>query len=257
LENPDQYVGSAATLPTTNFNANQVDISAGSNSSGTTTPNAIPDIIGKLAYDSKLGNMPFHFEVAGIAREFKINTFSAGKIDADSTATSFAGSATASLSLTPTLTVIGTGITGDGIGRYISTGLGPDFVVKPADASGAYGISPEHAYAGIGGLEWQAAPASTIFGYYGAAGFSRNYFQTGPTSYLGYGYPGSSNSQNRLIQEYTLGEVQTIWKNPSHGALQLITQLSYVDRDPFFVAPGALSDAHVGMLFFDIRYVLP
>jgi hypothetical protein len=256
LENPDQYVGSAATLPTTNFNANQVDISAGSNSSGTTNANQIPDVIGKIAYDDKINDLPFHIEAAGIAREFKINTFAAGKINSDSEAAAFAASLNASVAITPTFTLIGTSIAGDGIGRYLSTGLGPDFVVKPADAAGVYGIAPEHAYAGIGGFEWQAAPDSKIFAYYGLTDFSRNYYKSG-ASYLGYGYPGSSNSQNKLIEEYTLGEIQTIWKNPAYGALQTIEQVSYLDREPFYVAAGAPSDAHSTMVFFDLRYVLP
>jgi hypothetical protein len=256
LENPDQYVGSAATLPTTNFNANQVDISAGSNSSATTNSNVMPDVIGKVAVDDKVGDMPFHLEVAGIARDFKINTFSAGRINADSSAASFAGSVNATLTVAPNVTLVGTSIAGDGIGRYLSTGLGPDFVVEPANSSGVYGVSPEHAYAGIGGVEWQAAPVSTVFGYYGLTDFSSDYFKVG-SSFLGYGYPGSSNSQNKLVEEYTVGEVQTIWKDPSYGSLQFISQLSYEDREPFYIAAGTPSKAHAGMVFFDVRYVLP
>jgi hypothetical protein len=256
LENPDQYVGSAATLPTTNFNANQVDVSAGANSSGTTNSNVLPDTIGKVAIDDKLGDLPYHLEASGIARDFRVNTFSSGTINASRSDASFAGSVNGTLGITPTVTLIGTSIAGDGIGRYLSTGLGPDFVVSPADSSGAYGVSPERAYAGIGGVEWKAAPSSTVFGYYGITDFSRNYFQSG-SSYLGYGYPGSSNSQNKLIEEFTLGEVETLWKDPAYGALQLITQLSYEDREPFVVASGAPSKAHAGMVFFDVRYVLP
>jgi hypothetical protein len=259
LENPDQYVGSAVTLPTTNFNANQVDISAGSNSSGTTTPNILPDAIGKIAYDTKLGDdMPFHAEVAGVAREFKINTFASnGTINANSSATGYGGSLNLTLGLAPNLTLIGTSLVGEGIGRYISTGLGPDFVVSPADAAGVYHISLEHAYAGIAGFEWAACPVDTLFGYYGLAHYGQDFFQTGPTSFLGYGYAGSANSNNKSIEEYTLGNYYTIWKNPQYGALQLILQASYLDRKPWFVATGAPSDAHVGMFFFDVRYTLP
>lgn len=259
LENPDQYVGSAATLPTANFNANQVDISAGANSSGTTTPNAIPDIIGKVAYDTNIApGMPLHVEAAAIVRDFKINTFSAnGVINSDSSATGVGGSVNASIGVAPNLTLIGTSLFGSGIGRYISTGLGPDFVVTPADASGVYHIGLENAYAGIGGVEWAACPKDTIFGYYGIAHFDQKFYQTGATTYLGYGYPGSSNSNNKSIEEYTLGDIYTIWKNPAYGALQLILQASYLDRKPWFVAAGAPSDAHTGMIFFDVRYTLP
>src|SRR5208283_5373640 len=65
LEDPDQYIGTAVTLPS-NFNAVSVD----NGSNGTATPNLIPDVIGKIAYDAKLGGLPFHADAAGLYREF-------------------------------------------------------------------------------------------------------------------------------------------------------------------------------------------
>ena len=76
-------------------------------------------------------------------------------------------------------------------------------------------------------------------------------------AYVGYGYPGSANSNNKSIEEATLADTFTFWKNPAYGALQLIGQVSYVTRDPWFVAAGQPSNANMTMVFLDLRYVLP
>ncbi|MGH9446639.1 MAG: hypothetical protein ACRD3O_13040, partial [Terriglobia bacterium] len=72
--------------------------------------------------------------------------------------------------------------------------------------------------------------------------------------------PASSSespSQNRSIQEGTFGIIQTFWKSPHYGALQLITQYSYMTRAPWFVAPNNPKNAHLSEAYADIRYVLP
>ncbi len=50
--------------------------------------------------------------------------------------------------------------------------------------------------------------------------------------FVRFGYPGSSSAANRTVQEGTFGVIQTFWKSPAHGALQLITQYSYLTRSP-------------------------
>ena len=47
---------------------------------------------------------------------------------------------------------------------------------------------------------------------------------------VGFGFPGSANTNNRAIQEATIGFTQTLWGSPEHGKLQFITQSSYVVR---------------------------
>jgi hypothetical protein len=146
-------------------------------------------------------------------------------------------------------------------------GLGPDFIVRPLDASGAYTLSPIHAGASVLGAEWQATPNTTFYAYYGGAYFGRNYSLqplAGATcagnvnfTCVGYGYPGSSNNDNRSIQEGTFGWNQTFWKNPSYGALALLTQASYVQRKPWFVAAGTPRSAQLGMAYVNLRYTLP
>lgn len=78
-----------------------------------------------------------------------------------------------------------------------------------------------------------------------------------PNTFVGFGGPGSSNAANRSIQEPTLDWVTTFWKNPQYGALQLMTQVSYLTRSPWAVAAGTPKNARSSMAWANIRYVLP
>jgi hypothetical protein len=87
-ENPDQYVGSTATLPT-GFDSTQVD----NGSNGTATPNVMPDRVGKVACDTKFAGLPFHADMTGLLRDYKINTFVPAKhTSSDAEAVGYAGS---------------------------------------------------------------------------------------------------------------------------------------------------------------------
>jgi len=250
IENPDQYVGTAVTLPSA-FTATEVDTGA-----ATTQPNIFPDVIGKAAYDTTAVNgLPWHAEVAGLVRSYKINTYSS-TINTDSTAEGGGVSAGLDLELVKGLSFLGTGFYSYGGGRYIN-GLGPDFIVTAPDSSGAYGIGLVKAESAILGLEYQVAPVDTISAYYSDVQFGKRTSYLANGTPLGYGFTGSSNSNNKSIDEITLDNTFTFWKDPAYGALQLITQVSYVERKPWYVAPGALSHANTTMVFMDLRYVFP
>ncbi|HZZ19764.1 MAG TPA: hypothetical protein VFE25_10365 [Opitutaceae bacterium] len=250
VENPDQYVGSAVVLPSA-FTATEVD-----QGTATTQPNAFPDVVIKGAYDTKaITGLPWHFEVAGLARSYKINTYSS-TLNSDATAEGGGISAALNLELVKGFTLVGTGFYSYGGGRYIN-GLGPDFIVKAPDASGAYGIGLVKATSAIVGAEWAVAPQDTISAYWSTAGFGQRYSKLSNGTYVGYGYPGSSNSNNKTIDEYTIANTYTFWKNPAYGALAVIGQLSYVDRKPWYVAAGGLTKADATMVFLDLRYTLP
>lgn len=247
LENSEQYVGTAVVLPS-NFNPGQVSTGA-----GTSTPNLAPDVIGKVAFDPYIAGRRTHFELAGLLSEFR--TYSP-TLNRTSTATGAGGSFNFNMELFKNFDLVESSFYSDGGGRYIF-GLGPDFVVRPDGTP-----SPVRSASGITGFEYQATPKVMFYGYYGGAYFGRNYSvipsATGvaPT-YVGYGFPGSSSSANRAIQEGTFGVIQTFWKNPRHGALQLITQYSYLTRAPWWVKPGSPKNAHLSQAYADIRYVLP
>lgn len=254
LENPQQYV-STATLPGGSCSAtppspfcSQVD--TGSN---TATPNLHPDIIAKVAYDPMIGGLHEHVEVAGLLTSVSVmDPTTAVK----STATGGGGSVNFNLEVVKNFHAILNTFYSDGGGRYIFA-LGPQFIVRP-DASGNLGPSLVQSGSGIAGFEYQVTKPTMLYGYYGGAYFKRNTAIDPATGKLiGFGYDGSPSSQNKSVQEGTFGIVQTFWKNPRYGALQLITQYSYLTRAPWFVKVGTPKNAHASMGYVDVRYVLP
>jgi hypothetical protein len=241
LENPQQYITPGVVLPSPALGS-QFD--AGSNAAA---PNLHPDLIVKMAYDATPAGRNLHVEAGGLLRSFK--TFDPA---ASSTHTLTGGGVSAALlfEAVRNLRLIATGFWSDGGGRYIF-GLGPDVVVRPDGT-----LSAVHAGSGIAGLEWQVTPAWLFYSYYGGAYFQRNYASTG-NGFVGFGFPGSSSAANRTVQEATLGFVRTLWRDPAAGALQLITQGSYLTRSPWSVATGRPKNAHLVMGYVDLRYVLP
>jgi hypothetical protein len=145
---------------------------------------------------------------------------------------------------------------GDGGGHYM-IGLGPSAVVRP-DGS----VSLVHSGTGLAGFELQPVPNTILGFYYGAAYFQRNTFLdtsagAKPNTFIGFGGPNSANTNNRSLQQPTFDWTQTFWRNPQYGALQLITQTSYLTRSPWFVVAGAPKNAHLVMVYTSMRYVLP
>ncbi len=137
VENPEQFVTTATTLPA--FAATQVD-----NGSVSTTPNVRPDIVAKIAYDTRLSGKALHFELAGFSRQFRTSPAPGKYYDAQGVG----GSTDAVLEVAKNFRLIATGFYSSGGGRYL-VGLGPDFIVGP-DGS----ISPVHSMAGIAGFEY-------------------------------------------------------------------------------------------------------
>lgn len=68
---------------------------------------------------------------------------------------------------------------------------------------------------------------------------------------------GSPASHHRSIQETTFGFTHTFWRDANFGALQLMTQYSYLTRRPWFVAAGQPGEVYSNMVFINLRYVLP
>lgn len=265
VENPDQFVPSSVFLPggAAGIFANQFDSGSSSTypastATNTAIPNLHPDIIAKSAFDWKLGEHAVHVEVGGIVRDFKDFENVAAPT---STKTITAGGVllNTNFELFRHFHLVENAFYGDGVGRYIGA-LGPDVVVRPnGDISGI------HAGSGIGGFEWQTKPNLLFDGYYSNAYFQRNFALTtaalgtpcGANHCVGYGYPGSPNTNNRDIQEFTFGVIPTVWSSPNYGKLQFISSFSYVLRKPWFVAAGSPKDAHLFMTYLTLRYIIP
>jgi hypothetical protein len=256
LENPQQFVPSSVVFPgASGYFAGQFDNGSGSTSgsgatTNTTTPNLHPDIIAKTAFDWKIGGHAFHAEVGGIARSFRVfnNLVTPGTTN---TITGGGGVANINFELFRGFHLITDTAYGDGIGRYIGA-LGPDVIVK---ANGE--LSGVHAESGVGGFQWQLTPTLLVDAYYGGAYFNRNYSIVSTTSTVGFGFPGSANTNNRSYQQGTVGFTSTLWSSPSRGRVQFIAQPAYVVRTPWSVAPGNPKNAHVFITYVDLRYVLP
>ena len=171
------------------------------------------------------------------------------------------GQIAANYELLPKLTILANAFWTDGGAHYL-LGTGPEVVVHPNAAGTDINLSMLHGGAGSAGLEWRASPKEAFAVYYGADYYSQNYFPDTtnaghPGTFIGYGGPGSPNTNNRSIQELTFDWVQTFWTSPKYGALQTYAQYSYLTRSPWYVAPGDPKNAHLSMLYFGVRYVLP
>jgi hypothetical protein len=269
LENAQQYAPNSVVFPgTSGFFASQFDNGSGATNAGSATtnpaiPNLHPDVIVKTAFDWKLGGRAFHLEAAGLIRSFKVFN---NLVTSNDTNTLTAGSGAVNLNfeLFKNFELIANSFYGEGGGRYIG-GLGPDAVVKPNGT-----ISPVHSGSGVAGFEWQIMPRLLIDSYYSGAYFAQNFGLLASTAKpapscdgisgftcVGFGFPGSANTNNRDIQEGTFGFTQTLWGSPKYGKLQFITQSSYVVRSPWSVTSGNPKNAHAFLEYVDLRYLLP
>ena len=185
-------------------------------------------------------------------REFKVyNPVANGNLGESFSKEGAGVSLNMNFALTKSIHFLTNNFYGDGGGRYLF-GTGPDFIVR-GDGS----PSPIHDAATVTGFEVAASPTTALFAYYGDAYFARNVAVDTAGKLVGYGYSGSPNSQNRNIQEGTVGFTQTFWKDAKYGALSLIFQYAYYNRDPWYVAVNAPKDAHNSTVFLDLRYTLP
>jgi len=261
LENPEQFGGQGEITFPASFNAQlagQID-----QSNISSTPNLHPDVIPKISYDTDVSGKHFHVEAAGLLTTVKVTNLptALGSTFVSHTKTGGGVEAAVNLELLKGFRVVANGFYSDGGGRYIF-GMGPDAVVLPTAAGTDVVLSMVHSGNALAGVEWQAHPKALFYAYYGGAYFQRNFAvdttpAARPGAIVGFGGPSSANNNNRAIQEPTLGWIQTFWKNPQYGALQFITQLSYLTRSPWFVAAGAPKNAHLTMGWVDLRYVLP
>jgi hypothetical protein len=262
LDASEQYVGGSAggpqiTLPAafvppavgTTAASTAYSLSATSSefNNGQTTlnaPNVAPDVIVKLALDPV---SRVHFEIGGLERQFKLwNPTNTTKYSA----TGGGGFLNLNVGLTKGFHLLTNNFYSDGGGRYIF-GQVPDLVVR-TDGS----PSPIHSASTVSGFEFTKGN-SFFYGYYGGIYVPADVITDTKGKLVGYGYVGGPSSQNRTIQEGTLGFNQTMWKDARYGALNLMGQYSYLTRNPWSVASGAPRDALLNMVFLNLRYTLP
>lgn len=252
LESPEQYIGGSAggslvTLPSGLVSAYANELNNGN--TNLAAPNLHPDIVAKIAFDPRMANHSLHIEAAGLVRSFKLyNPLNQQHF----TTTGGGGSLNINFEVTKNFRVVSNNYYSDGGGRWIF-GQAPDLIVR-GDGS----PSLIHSGSTVTGFESQVTKNWLLYGYYGGVYVQRNTaIDPANGQLVGYGYAGSPSGQNRVIHEATFGFTHTFWRDPKYGALQFMSQYSYLLRRPWSVAVGQPNEAHSNMIFLNLRYLLP
>jgi hypothetical protein len=251
FENPEQYVGGSAgatliTPPTALAALVGTQLDNGATTSN--VPNLHPDIVAKIAFDPMVGKKLMHVEVGGVLRTFKIYNPVLARHD---TTSGGAGFFNFNLELLKGFRVIMNNYAGSGNGRYIF-GQAPDLILN-----GRGGITLVDAASNVSGFELQAGK-TLFYAYYGGVYIRRTQSIDPATGRpIGWGYAGSPSGQNRTVQEGSFGFSQALWRNDNYGSLTFMGNYSYLTRNPWFIAPGTSADAHLNMVWMDLRYTLP
>ncbi len=258
VEDSNQFIGNFVALPSRFAGiGSQFD-----NGTNLGAANLMPDILSKVTYDRDFSGRHFHAEVTGLFTGAHGSAIPVGSTSFKShTAFGGGGQIAANYELLPKLVLLANAFWSDGGAHYL-VATGPQLVVRPNAAGTDVDLSMVHAGAGSAGLEWVASEKEAFAVYYGADYYGRNFFPdttntAHPGTIIGFGGPGSPDTNNRAIQEVTFDWLQTFWKQPRYGALQWYVQYSYLTRAPWSVAPGNPKNAHLSMVYFGFRYVLP
>jgi hypothetical protein len=258
LENPQQYIGGAVTLPAAFPNSPlQVDDGTGAVASSSAVPNRFPDFIGKIALDPKMkgGKLHQHIDAAFLVRSFRTYMPST---DTKFSKTGTGGSINLSLEPgTPVVHIVLMNFFSDGGGRYIANTNMPDFIVN-ADGS----LATVSSKSGIYGAE-ATVKKSLVYGYYSLAqADAKTTLDANGTTVIGFGVP-NSQSANHKVEEETVGLTQTLIRDPKFGGLQIWLQYSHVKRtvfsSPTTLPTGTLPGnvAKTNMFYVNFRYILP
>ena len=168
VEASEQFAGGASgsgaiTLPKDLASSYGSQLNTGSGNYA--TPNPHQDVVGKIAFDPKVGNRSLHLEVGGVLTRFAFfNPLTSQHYDA----AGGGGSVNVNIEVVKNLRVVANTFFSDGAGRYIF-GLGPDVIIR-GDGS----PSLVHSTSTVDGLEYQATPKLAFYGYYGRAYFDQN-----------------------------------------------------------------------------------
>jgi hypothetical protein len=260
LENSEPYVGggnggSADVLPALVGTANAVSgaVLGGQINNGSSTLSSaalFPDVIAKLAFDP---TSRFHLEIAGVEIANKFSNPASTPAYATNTKVGGGGSVNLNFGITNNFRIFTNNYWSDGGGRYIF-GQAPDFII-----GGTGQLSLVHSASTVSGFELGAGK-TTFYGYYGGVYIGKNLAVDTTGKLIGYG-PISSDGQNRTIQEVTFGTNTVLARDPKWGALNLMFQFSYLQRNPWLVVNTATSmpptNAHLEMGFVNLRYTLP
>jgi hypothetical protein len=242
IENPEQELGkSNVTLPL--CCASDISNEYNTGSDELKVPNLMPDYQTRVAFNTKT----FHLDVGGVLRVFRQ---SIAPYSTETKQVGGGGNVNMSVRLLKSTKLLVQGSYGAGMGRYIG-GLVPDVSFK-ADGT----ISPIITTSWVTGVEQKLTKNLSGALYYSGLYADRSWGTDTNGSFIGYGYPGSPDSQNRSIVEATGTLSYRFFKTENRGSAQWNTQFSWLERNYWSrVAGTGYADSF--MFFTMLRYNLP
>jgi hypothetical protein len=242
LENPEQQLGrSIVTLP--RCCSSDLDVEYNTGADEMKVPNLMPDVVTRVALNP---TEAVHVDVGGVFRVFRhtVKPY-------DEVFKTVGGGASINARVDAKKTrLIGQFAFGAGLGRYIG-GLVPD-VTFTADSS----IQPLGTTSWVAGVEQQVSSIVSLAGYYSGVNTDAGAHLDTDGSYIGYGFPGSSNSNNKRIEELTFTSSLLAFKMIDRGSAQINLQVSWLEREPWSRTTGPVS-ASMFAFFAQVRYNLP
>jgi len=243
LENPEQQLGKAGVVTLPSCCSSDLDAQFNTGGDELKVPDLMPDYTTRVAFDRKT----FHLDFGGVIRVFRDNV---KPYTDDHKQVGGGGNVNFAFKPVKGTKILAQGSYGAGIGRYVG-GLIPDVTFK-ADGS----ISPIRTASWVTGFEQSLAKDVSLAGYYNGVYASASYFRDTNHSYIGYGFPGSPDSNNRLITEWTGVLAYRVFKTETRGSVQWNTQFSWLNRGPWSRVNG-LGYTDSFMFFTQMRYNLP
>jgi hypothetical protein len=94
-------------------------------------------------------------------------------------------------------------------------------------------------------------------GYYSGVYAKNNFALDTDGKWVGYGFPGSFDSNNRIIHEATGVIAIRVFKTENRGSVQFNNQFSWLSRSPWAPTSSGLRNAASFMFLTQMRYNLP
>jgi hypothetical protein len=257
---------------------NSAGTSAGTNVANYSA-NLAPDLLAKVVYQSPNWGT---WELFGVARFFRNRIFpndvgskpsSVGAYN-DSTVGGGIGGSLRVPTFQKHLDIGLSGLWGDGTGRYGSSTIA-DLTVRPDGQ-----MALIHNFDALGSLTYHATPKLDIYANYGGDYVGRRYFQTSPTSSVGYGAytnvqtgcntepvpgttvagytpatPANCTADTKDVQELTVGYWYDFYRGPA-GRLRQSLQYAYFQRN-IWSGIGTTPKGTDNMFWTSFRYYLP
>jgi hypothetical protein len=242
LENPEQQLGRGlVTLPA--CCAADLEAQYNTGSDELSVPNLIPDTATRAAFNP---TESLHIDVGGVLRVFR---HTLRPYDNDFKEVGGGATLNGRLEVSST-TLLGQGAFGSGLGRYVG-GLAPDVAFRRVGS-----ITPIPTTSWVVGLEQRASSRVSLAGYYSGLTTGDRFDAEAEGGYVGFGYPGSSSSNNRRIHQLTGTGSYQIVSSGDRGSAQLTVQVSWLEREPWSQGTGP-DAASALMVFAQVRYNLP